>query len=112
MLLTHGHNDHVGDAVAILKKSGAMLVADFEICMFLVGQGVDGGKIDPGNFGGTVDCGGFTTTFVAGAALVVIRGRRTAATPISAIPPAWCCVLPMTRRSIAWATPTSSQTWR
>jgi L-ascorbate metabolism protein UlaG (beta-lactamase superfamily) len=64
VLLTHGHNDHVGDAVAILKKSGAMLVANFEICMFLVGQGVDGGKINPGNFGGTVDCGGFTTTFV------------------------------------------------
>lgn len=64
VLLTHGHNDHVGDAVEILKKSGAMLVANFEICMFLVGKGVDQGKINPGNFGGTVDCGGFTTTFV------------------------------------------------
>ena len=64
MLLTHGHDDHVGDAAAILKKTGAMLVANFEICMFLVGQGVDGGKINPGNLGGTVDCGGFTTTFV------------------------------------------------
>jgi L-ascorbate metabolism protein UlaG (beta-lactamase superfamily) len=33
--------------------------------MFLVGQhGVDQNKINPGNFGGTVDCGGFTTTFV------------------------------------------------
>ena len=41
-----------------------MLVANFEICMFLVGQGVDGDKINPGNLGGTVDCGGFTTTFV------------------------------------------------
>ena len=65
VLLTHGHNDHVGDAVAILKKTGAMLVANFEICMYLVGQGVDQGKINPGNHGGTVDCGGFTTTFVA-----------------------------------------------
>jgi L-ascorbate metabolism protein UlaG (beta-lactamase superfamily) len=64
VLLTHGHNDHVGDAEAILKKSGAMLVANFEICMFLVGKGVDQARINPGNFGGTVDCGGFTTTFV------------------------------------------------
>jgi L-ascorbate metabolism protein UlaG (beta-lactamase superfamily) len=64
LLLTHGHNDHVGDSIAILKKSGAMLVANFEVCMFLVGQGVDQGKINPGNTGGTVDCGGFTTTFV------------------------------------------------
>lgn len=64
VLLTHGHNDHVGDAVAILKKTGAMLVANFEICMYLVGRGVSGDKINPGNTGGTVDCGGFTTTFV------------------------------------------------
>ncbi|WP_309086289.1 metal-dependent hydrolase [Chelativorans sp.] len=64
VLLTHGHGDHLGDAVEILKKTGAMLVANFEICMYLVAQGVDQSKINPGNFGGTVDCGGFTTTFV------------------------------------------------
>jgi L-ascorbate metabolism protein UlaG (beta-lactamase superfamily) len=64
VLLTHGHNDHTLDAAAICKKTGAMLVSNFEICMFLVGQGVDQGKINPGNHGGTVDCGGFTTTFV------------------------------------------------
>lgn len=64
VLLTHGHDDHIGDAVAILKKTGAMLVANFEICMFLVGKGVDEGRINPGNTGGTVDCGGFTVTFV------------------------------------------------
>ncbi|EKF19558.1 metal-dependent hydrolase [Nitratireductor pacificus] len=64
VLLTHGHNDHIGDAAAILKKTGAMLVANFEICRFLVGQGVAESAINPGNHGGTVDCGGFTTTFV------------------------------------------------
>ncbi len=64
VLLTHGHGDHLGDSAAILKETGAMLVANFELCMFLVGEGVDSGKINPGNFGGTVDCGGFTTTFV------------------------------------------------
>ena len=64
VLLTHGHSDHIGDAVEILKSSGAMLVANFEICMFLVGKGVSGDRINPGNHGGTVDCGGFTTTFV------------------------------------------------
>lgn len=64
LLLTHGHNDHVGDAADILKSTGAMLVANFEICMFLVGKGVDEANINPGNHGGTVECGGFTTTFV------------------------------------------------
>ena len=64
VLLTHGHNDHVSGALEVLKKSGAMLVANFEICMYLVGQGVSGDRINPGNIGGTVDCGSFTTTFV------------------------------------------------
>jgi len=63
VLLTHGHNDHIGDAADILKQSGAMLVANYEICMHLVGQGVSGDRINPGNTGGTVDCGPFTTTF-------------------------------------------------
>ena len=64
VLLTHGHDDHINGAAEILKKSGAMLVANFEICMYLVGKGVSDRKINPGNIGGTVDCGGFTTTFV------------------------------------------------
>jgi L-ascorbate metabolism protein UlaG (beta-lactamase superfamily) len=55
VLLTHGHNDHVGDALAILKTTDAMLVANFEICNYLP---------NPGLHGGTVDCGGFTTSFV------------------------------------------------
>lgn len=64
VLLTHGHGDHLGDTVEIVKKTGAMLVGNYELCLYLVGKGVDQNKINPGNFGGTVDCGGFTTTFV------------------------------------------------
>ncbi|MFU0504556.1 metal-dependent hydrolase [Pseudaminobacter sp. NGMCC 1.201702] len=64
VLLTHGHNDHVGDAAAILKKTGAILVSNFEVCMYLAGQGVPASQVNPGNHGGTIDCGGFTTTFV------------------------------------------------
>lgn len=62
VLLTHGHNDHIGDTLAIVKKTGAMLVANPEICDFLGKQGAE--KLNMGNHGGTVDCGGFTTTFV------------------------------------------------
>jgi L-ascorbate metabolism protein UlaG (beta-lactamase superfamily) len=64
VLITHGHSDHIGDALAILRKTGAMLVSNYEIYQYLVGQGADPGKVNPGNHGGTVDCGGFTTTFV------------------------------------------------
>jgi L-ascorbate metabolism protein UlaG (beta-lactamase superfamily) len=64
LLLTHGHDDHLGDSAAILKATGAQLVANFEICMHLVGQGVPESRLNPGNVGGTVQCGPFTTTFV------------------------------------------------
>lgn len=62
VLLTHGHSDHLGDTADICKGTGAQLVANFEIYSFLAGQGVD--NANPGNHGGTVDCGGFTTSFV------------------------------------------------
>lgn len=64
VLLTHGHDDHLGDSADILKRTGAMLVANFEICMFLTSKGVGQEQLNPGNFGGTVDCGGFTVSFV------------------------------------------------
>ncbi len=64
VLVTHGHNDHIGDAIPILKATNAMGVANAEISDFLIAQGVPGERVNPGNHGGTVDCGGFTTTFV------------------------------------------------
>jgi L-ascorbate metabolism protein UlaG (beta-lactamase superfamily) len=62
VLLTHGHNDHVGDAVEICSRTGAMAVGAAELCDWLGEQGVE--KVNPGNHGGTVDCGGFTVSFV------------------------------------------------
>lgn len=64
LLLTHGHDDHTGDSLDILKNTGAMLVGNFEVCMWLVSRGASGDRINPGNHGGTVDCGTFTTSFV------------------------------------------------
>lgn len=61
VLLTHGHSDHVGDTLAICRDTGAYVVSSFEICMWLQAQGVK--RINPGNPGGTVDCGGFTVSF-------------------------------------------------
>jgi L-ascorbate metabolism protein UlaG (beta-lactamase superfamily) len=61
VILTHGHDDHVGDAVEILRRTGAQLISNYEICMFLNAQGVT--NINPGNTGGTVPCGEFSVTF-------------------------------------------------
>lgn len=40
ILLTHGHNDHVGDTVEIAKRSDALVVAPFELAEFIESQGV------------------------------------------------------------------------
>ena len=51
ILLTHGHGDHIGDTVAIAKRTGATAVAIVEIANELGEEGVD--VRDP-NMGGTV----------------------------------------------------------
>ena len=40
ILVTHGHGDHVGDTVAIAKRTGALVISNFEICNWLGKQGV------------------------------------------------------------------------
>lgn len=41
ILLTHGHNDHVGDTVEIAKASGALVVAPNELAVYLGLQGLN-----------------------------------------------------------------------
>ena len=41
ILLTHGHRDHVGDAEAIAKKTGALIVSNFEIAIHFGGKGCE-----------------------------------------------------------------------
>ena len=40
ILLTHGHNDHVGDTVEIAKSCDALVIAPFELANFIGWQGV------------------------------------------------------------------------
>ncbi|MBY8908495.1 metal-dependent hydrolase [Salinicoccus roseus] len=41
ILLTHGHNDHVGDTVEIAKNNDATVVAPVELAGYLEGQGLE-----------------------------------------------------------------------
>lgn len=51
ILLTHGHGDHIGDAVPIAKRTGAPVVAIVE----LAGEvGAEGVEVRDPNIGGTV----------------------------------------------------------
>jgi L-ascorbate metabolism protein UlaG (beta-lactamase superfamily) len=40
ILVTHGHGDHLGDTVAIAKRTGAVVISNAEICNWLSKQGV------------------------------------------------------------------------
>lgn len=56
ILLSHGHFDHVGDTVAICKKTGARVVAAPELFVALSKQGVEGQFANPGGWS-TLDGG-------------------------------------------------------
>ncbi len=50
ILVSHGHADHVGDTVEIAKRTGATVIANFEIVNWLQQQGVQ--KVHPQHIGG------------------------------------------------------------
>lgn len=49
VLLTHGHFDHIADAVEIAKRNDATIIATFELASYMSWQGV---KTHPMNLGG------------------------------------------------------------
>ncbi len=50
ILLSHGHRDHVGDAIEIARRCDAAVLAPFELVQFCLGRGVK--KTVPMNIGG------------------------------------------------------------
>jgi len=40
ILVTHGHSDHLGDTVQIARRTGSLVISNFEICNWLQSQGV------------------------------------------------------------------------
>jgi L-ascorbate metabolism protein UlaG (beta-lactamase superfamily) len=62
ILVTHGHSDHIGDTLEIAQATGAKVVTNFELSMWLASKGLQ--TFDPMNTGGTTDQGRFTVTLV------------------------------------------------
>jgi len=52
ILISHGHQDHIADAVTIAKQSDAVVISNFEIINWLLKQGVKNGH--PMNVGGKI----------------------------------------------------------
>lgn len=53
ILVSHGHEDHIADALTIANNTGATIVANFEVYNWLMKQGLKNGH--PMNHGGTWD---------------------------------------------------------
>jgi len=60
MLVTHGHFDHCGDAVALAQQFNPTVVAIFELCAWLEKKGVK--NCSAMNKGGSQTVGGITVT--------------------------------------------------
>ena len=52
ILVTHGHGDHIGDAVAIAKRTGAVIIANYELYNLVIKKGVNS---HPMHIGGGAD---------------------------------------------------------
>ncbi len=50
ILVTHGHGDHIGDAVEIAARTGATIIANFEICNWIAAKSKV--KVHPQHIGG------------------------------------------------------------
>lgn len=50
ILVSHGHSDHLGDTISIAKRTGAMVLSNFEIAAHCEGQGC---KAHPLHIGGS-----------------------------------------------------------
>ena len=50
ILLSHGHADHVADAEAIAKRTGATIIGAYEVAMWFAAKGIE--KYHPMNTGG------------------------------------------------------------
>ncbi|MBT3390378.1 MAG: metal-dependent hydrolase [Chloroflexi bacterium] len=50
IIVSHGHGDHIADAVAIGQRTGALTIANFEIINWLGSQGLE--KLHPQHIGG------------------------------------------------------------
>lgn len=57
IFISHGHQDHVADAVDMAHSTGAKVICSWEIYEWLSKQGIT--NIHPMNMGGTKDLGGF-----------------------------------------------------
>lgn len=61
ILITHAHNDHVGDAPSIARRTGATIITINELANHLKSKGLE--RVTGGNHGGTIAFDGGSVKF-------------------------------------------------
>ena len=62
LLLTHGHDDHTADALAVARATGAHLIAPHELALWYQRKGLK--SVSGMNLGATVNIAGLSLTMV------------------------------------------------
>jgi L-ascorbate metabolism protein UlaG (beta-lactamase superfamily) len=62
MLCTHGHGDHIGDAVVLARKHDPLVIGIYELCLWMQKKGAK--QIAPMNKGGSQSTGNVRITMV------------------------------------------------
>ena len=62
ILITHGHSDHASDAASIARATGAHVIANYEVCLWLEAKGIQ--NTVPMGHGGSHTVGDIAITMV------------------------------------------------
>jgi L-ascorbate metabolism protein UlaG (beta-lactamase superfamily) len=65
ILLTHGHDDHVGSTIDLWKQHKPRVIAHLELRSWLEAKGVEGAQGNDPNKGGTVNADGIEVTLTS-----------------------------------------------
>jgi L-ascorbate metabolism protein UlaG (beta-lactamase superfamily) len=74
VLLTHGHGDHISDAVPVAKKHKSNVVAIYELAAFVNKEGAE--KITGMNIGGTIQLEDVAVTMVEAKHSAGVEGKN------------------------------------
>jgi L-ascorbate metabolism protein UlaG (beta-lactamase superfamily) len=88
ILVTHGHGDHVGDAVALAKRTGAKLISNFDLCKSLVSAGFPADQATGatcGNIGGSIAAGDATVNLVPAVHSSGMEGDKGGGNPMGMV---------------------------
>ena len=82
IVLTHGHSDHLGDAIPLSVKIGCKITATFELADFCANQGA---KVNAVNLGGSIKLNGASVKLLPAFHSSSVMGGKYSGMPAAAL---------------------------